>query len=311
MVSDNRRIVLVTRPTRLDDLVTRFNTERQAQFYVERLGVDFDDYLAEQKHYRAAVTQASTALTDIGRVQRLDRKFLPNFVFGPHDAVVVLGQDGLVANTLKYLDAQPVVGVNPDPARWDGALLPFTVADIATIAREVLAGRRPIRQVVMAQASLNTGQTLYGVNDLFIGPRSHVSARYTIRLGDREEAQSSSGVIVSTGLGSSGWLKSIYAGWRATTRALLPADEAPELSPAFPWDAERLHFSVREPFPSRTTFASIVFGRLEAAAKLVLVSQMPEHGVIFSDGIEADYLEFNSGVRAEIGVADKRGHLVV
>ncbi|HKU99597.1 MAG TPA: sugar kinase [Vineibacter sp.] len=311
MATEDRRIVLVTRPTRLDDLITRFNTERQAQFYVERLGVDFSDYLAEQAHYRAAVAQAGTALADVGRVQRLDRKFLPNFVFGPHDLVVVLGQDGLVANTLKYLDTQPVVGVNPDPARWDGVLLPFTVADIGIITRDALAGRRAIRQVVMAQASLNTGQTLYGVNDLFIGPRSHVSARYTIRLGDREEAQSSSGVIVSTGLGSSGWLKSIYAGWRATTRVLLPADEVSEPSPAFAWDAQRLHFSVREPFPSRTTFASIVFGRLEAPAKLVLVSQMPENGVIFSDGIEADYLEFNSGVRAEIGVADKRGHLVV
>ena len=311
MATEDRRIVLITRPTRLDDLVARFNTERQAQFYVERLGTDFGDYFAEQARYRAAVAQTTTALADVGRVQRLERKFLPNFVFGPHDLIVVLGQDGLVANTLKYLDTQSVVGVNPDPARWDGVLLPFTAADVGAIAGEALAGRRPIRQVVMAQASLNTGQTLYGVNDLFIGPRSHTSARYTIRLDDREETQSSSGVIVSTGLGSSGWLKSVHAGWRATTRVLLPADDVAEPSPAFPWDAERLHFAVREPFPSRTTSASIVFGRLEAPATLTLVSQMPENGVIFSDGIEADYLEFNSGVRAEIGVADKRGHLVV
>ncbi|TWT10764.1 sugar kinase [Reyranella sp. CPCC 100927] len=311
MATEDRRIVLVTRPTRLDDLVARFNTERQAQFYVERLGTDFGDYLAEHGRYHAAVAQTTTALADVGRVQRLERRFLPNFVFGPHDLIVVLGQDGLVANTLKYLDTQSVVGVNPDPARWDGVLLPFTAADVGAIAGEALAGRRPIRQVVMAQASLNTGQTLYGVNDLFIGPRSHTSARYTIRLGDHEETQSSSGVIVSTGLGSSGWLKSVYAGWRATTRVLLPADDVAEPSPAFPWDAERLHFAVREPFPSRTTSASIVFGRLEAPATLTLVSQTPENGVIFSDGIEADYLEFNSGVRAEIGVADKRGHLVV
>ncbi len=311
MAIDDRRIVLITRPTRLDELVARFNTERQAQFYVERLGVDFSDYLVEQTGYRDAVARAATALAAVGRVQRLERKFLPNFVFGPDDLIVVLGQDGLVANTLKYLDAQPVIGVNPDPARWDGVLLPFRVADLDRIARDTLAGRRQVRHVVMAQARLNTGQTLYGVNDLFIGPRSHISARYTIRLGEREEAQSSSGVIVSTGLGSSGWLKSIYAGWSATTRVLLPADALQEPSPAFAWDAERLHFAVREPFPSRTTRASLVFGRLEAPATLTLVSQMPENGVIFSDGIEADFLDFNSGVRAEIGVADKRGHLVV
>ena len=38
---------------------------------------------------------------------------------------------------------------------------------------------------------------------------------------------------------------------------------------------------------------------------------MPEHGVIFSDGIEADFLEFNSGTHAVIKVAEKKGMLVV
>jgi hypothetical protein len=42
-----------------------------------------------------------------------------------------------------------------------------------------------------------------------------------------------------------------------------------------------------------------------------LISQMPENGVIFSDGIESDYLEFNSGTLAEIGIAEKKGQLVV
>ncbi len=44
---------------------------------------------------------------------------------------------------------------------------------------------------------------------------------------------------------------------------------------------------------------------------LTLTSQMPEHGVIFSDGIEADYLEFNSGAVAELTIAEKKGMLVV
>ena len=64
----------------------------------------------------------------------------------------------------------------------------------------------------MAKASLNNGQTLYGVNDLFIGPKTHSSARYLIRSGEASEAQSSSGVIVSTGMGSTGWLKSLLTG---------------------------------------------------------------------------------------------------
>lgn len=123
--SDTRKIVLIIRPTRLDELITRFNTVQQAQFYVEHLGADFGDYLTEHSQYRAATGEVEAILRTVGRVQRVDRQYLGNFIFGADDIVVVLGQDGLVANTLKYLDRQHVVGVNPDPKRWDGVLLPF------------------------------------------------------------------------------------------------------------------------------------------------------------------------------------------
>jgi hypothetical protein len=303
--------VLVVRPTRLDDLVVRHNTIQQARFYVEHLGADFSDYLAEHHRYHAAVAQAENLLRDFGRVQKLQRRYLANFIFGPDDAVVVLGQDGLVANTLKYLDGQRVVGVNPDPARWDGALLPFTVDDLPRLMPEELRGKRAIKAVTMAKATLNDGQTLHAVNDLFIGQRSHVSARYRIAVAGHEEQQSSSGIIVSTGLGSTGWLKSVYAGWAAATHTLLKRDVGNIKGDVVAWDADYLQYFVREPFPSRTTQATIVIGRIAHADRMSVVSQMPENGVIFSDGIESDYLEFNSGTLASIGIAAKRGLLVV
>jgi hypothetical protein len=68
---------------------------------------------------------------------------------------------------------------------------------------------------------------------------------------------------------------------------------------------------VREPFPSRTTQANIVIGRIAGVDRMTIVSQMPENGVIFSDGIESDYLEFNSRSIATIGVAEKQGVLTV
>ena len=131
--------------------------------------------------------------------------------------MVTLGQDGLVANTLKYLDGQPVVGVNPDPERWDGRLLPFQVGDLPKIMPGD-AEKRHARSVTMGQAKLNNGRVLYAVNDLFIGPKTHTSARYLIRSGDANETQSSSGVVVSTGMGSTGWLKSLLTGATAITQ---------------------------------------------------------------------------------------------
>src|SRR5208282_4311464 len=108
------KIILVTRPTRLAELKRRFSTRSQAKFYVSHLGQDFSDYDREETEYANSVKHAQQSLTSLGRVQLVERSFLPNFVFGPKDVVVVLGQDGLVANTVKYLDGQPVIGVNPD-----------------------------------------------------------------------------------------------------------------------------------------------------------------------------------------------------
>ena len=325
------KIILVTRPTRLTELKRRFSTRMQAKFYVSHLGQDFSDYDREETEYENAVLQSQQTLSEIGRVQTIDRSFLPNFSFGPNDVVVVLGQDGLVANTVKYLSGQPVVGVNPDPARWDGQLLPFQVRDLGKIIREVFRDVRQKKSVTMAKATLNTGDVMYAVNDIFVGPQSHISARYNISIGGRSENQSSSGIIVSTGLGSTGWLKSLLAGASGITQNINPSAAKPvqrELLPSgkfaqkkppappvlrgeFAWDSQHLCFTVREPFPSKTTSASIVFGRITEKEPLVLVSQMPEHGVIFSDGIEKDFLEFRSGYRAIITIAEKRGCIVV
>jgi NAD kinase len=305
------KIVLVVRRTRLDELIARFNTEDQARFYIEHLGADFSDYQLEDQTYKSAVRHAQDILCQLGRLQVLDRSFVPNFIFGPHDYVVVLGQDGLVANVIKYLDGQPVIGVNPDPKRWEGVLLPFTVPDLGLVLPEVFTRKRTVHNVTMAQATLNTGQVLLGVNDLFLGPRTHTSARYTVRIGDRFEHHSSSGIIISTGLGSTGWLRSILAGATGIASSLTGRSLAVPEKRSFAWDADYLYFSVREPWPSKTSSAEITFGKVTSEQPLIVVSQMAENGVIFSDGIESDFLQFNAGTQAHICVANKKGQLVV
>jgi len=305
------KIILVIRPTRLDELVARFNTVQQAQFYIEHLGADFSDYLAEDHTYKRTVQSVESDLSTLGRVQKLDRSFLPNFLFGNSDTIVVLGQDGLVANTLKYTSSQLVIGVNPDAERWDGVLLPFRPRDIPVIVMEVFSNKRPVKEVTMAKAVLNTGETLYAVNDFFIGPRSHVSARYKIEVDGKQEDQSSSGIIVSTGLGSTGWLKSLLAGATAISSALSHKNMKINQRKAISWDSDFLFYTVREPFPSKTSSASIVFGKVGRRNPLLVHSQMPEHGVIFSDGIESDFLRFNSGTMATILPSERKGRLVV
>lgn len=304
------RIVLITRRTRLQALTARYNTIEQARFQAEHLGMDFEDFLMEDGRYHAAIAKLEALLAARGRLQRLDREFLPNFLFPPDAFVVVLGQDGLVANTLKYLDRQPVLAVNPDPQRWDGVLLPFSVSDVAAVLSEALQEKRPSREVTLGRARLNDGQELLAVNDFYIGARSHVSARYLLSQGARSESQSSSGIIVSTGLGSTGWLRSVLTGAVAVAGGEASARTRQLREQGFPWNAERLVFSVREPFPSRSSQVGLVFGEIDRQEPLKVRSLMPEGGIIFSDGIEADGLEFRSGLEAVIDVAERRGRLL-
>ncbi|HTA64661.1 MAG TPA: sugar kinase [Xanthomonadaceae bacterium] len=310
MEPEDRKIVLVTRRTRLQELVARYNTVEQARFQAEHLGLDFGDFLAEDAAYRTAIRRVEEVLDAQGRLQRLDRGFLPNFLFPPDALVVVLGQDGLVANTLKYLDRQPVLAVNPDLSRFDGVLLPFAPDDLPKLLADVWRGGRPVREVTMAEAKLSDGQRLLAVNDFFVGTRGHVSARYELALGERHERQSSSGLIVSTGLGSTGWLRSVLTGATGIAGGAPSQAIATLRAKGFAWEAQRLVFSVREPFPSRWSQASLVFGDVKPREPLRVRSLMPEGGIVFSDGMEADGLDFRSGLEATIGIAPQRGHLL-
>jgi hypothetical protein len=200
----------------------------------------------------------------------------------------------------------------------DGVLLPFQVDNAADAIRAVLKGRARTRAVAMAQAKLNDGQELLAFNDLFIGVRGHTSARYQIRFGGRQENHSSSGIIISTGAGSTGWLSSLFnmaqgmmAGFGAEPGVEPGGQPAALARPVLDWEAERLVFVVREPFISKTSGAQIVCGMITPEHALQLESQIPEGGVIFSDGVEADYLSFNAGGLATVGLAQRKTHLVV
>jgi NAD kinase len=308
--ASERKIVLVTRKTRLEDLVARYLTAAQARFYVEHLGADFSDYEREHEVYHEQRHATLQVLEQWGRYQVIERGFLPNFIFAPDDIVVALGQDGVVANTMKYLDDHPLIGLNPDPARYDGILLPFAPRDLAKLLPEVATNKRNSQAVTMAEARLSDGQVLHAVNDLFIGARTHVSAIYEIAAGGTTERQSSSGLIVATGLGSTAWFKSIVTGSLAIAGSF---GQPPPLNgyDALPWDAPELRFAVREPFPSRHSQTNLVCGRLAIEEQLRIRSLMAENGVIFSDGVEADRLDFNAGAEVTIGVARRRGRLIV
>jgi hypothetical protein len=302
------RVVFVTRKTGLMLLLERHGTAGQARFYLESRGGSgaappggsFDDFERAHERFVSALDRVLSELPPDQRVTRVDRDELDRFLFAPDDLVLVLGQDGLVPNVAKYLDGQRVIGVNPDPSRWDGVLCrnPPELAARAVAWAAGGGGNFALEQRTMALAEREDGQRLLALNEVFVGHRTHQSARYRLTLGSSVERQSSSGIICATGTGCTGWGRSIAQQRHVDKGLPTPAKAA-------------LAYFVREPFPSVSTGTSLDFGLLEAQQALVVDSEMGEGGTVFADGIESDRLEFLDGHRLTIRVADRALALVV
>ena len=303
------RAIIIRDKTRLEQLIERFNSKAQAKFYIESSGGDFNFYELEHDIFYVALLKVKSDLRGILKHKVINRSFLPTYIFTENDLVLVIGQDGLVANTAKYVNGQPIIGINPDERRYDGVLLKHNPESFKNLLKKVLKNNYETIQVTMAKATLNDGQTLLAFNDFYIGADSHISSRYTIQFGSKKEQQSSSGILVSTGAGSSGWLSSVFN--MANNINNYNKRDKKNLKKTLDWDAQRLAFVVREPFRSKMSQTNIGFGMISPKQKLKIESNMPSKGVIFSDGIETDFLNFNSGSIVEIGIADEKANLIV
>ena len=298
--------IIVKNKTRLESLIERFNTKAQAKFYIERLGGNFEDYVIEHETFHNSLNSLQTQLSKLIKNKTVERIYLPSFIFSEKNLIVVIGQDGLVANTAKYSKSCPIVAVNPDKDRYDGILLPFDTFDFVQGVENVITERYNAKTVRFAEAKLNDGQRLLAFNDLFIGASSHISARYKISFNNKIEEHSSSGLIVSTPAGSTGWLSSIFNMAYGVTSMF-----EKNIKPKRPkLEDNELLFAVREPFQSIRTQTEITAGVIKNNNYLTIESLMPTSGVIFSDGIETDFLKFNSGAIATIGIASETAKLV-
>jgi len=299
--------IIIKNKTRLETLIERFNTKAQAKFYIEGLGGNFEDYVLEHDTFYHSLEKVQARLSTVIKNKIVERPFVPNYIFAANNVIVVIGQDGLVANTAKYSNGIPIIAINPDKQRYDGVLLPFDSSNFIDGIENVLHGNYQHRSMRFAEASLNDGQSLLAFNDLFIGAATHVSARYKITFNDNTEEHSSSGLIVSTKAGATGWLSSIfnmaYGVAGMFEKNIKP--KRPKLN-----DNDLL-FAVREPFQSIKTQTGITAGFLKGTNTLTVESLMPANGVIFSDGIEKDFLHFNSGTVATLRLADKQSKLVM
>jgi NAD kinase len=289
------RVVVVRRRSAYEELIGAHGTRGAAEFFLGTRGQSLEP--VERAHERLAAARAEclAAIPPRWRRAELLRDDLSRFLFEPEDVVVCVGRDGLVANVAKYLDGQTVVGVAGDPESNVGVLTRNAAGDADALVPAAARGEVPVDELTMVECRLDDGSRLVALNEIFLGHRSHQSARYRLRVEGREERQSSSGVVVLTGTGASGWGRSLRLAHRSTLELPEPTEPA-------------LAFFVREAWPSSWTGAELVEGRV--ASGLELVSELDEGGVCFGDGIEDDRLDLGWGRTATVSIARERLRLV-
>jgi NAD kinase len=292
------RVVVVQRRTEYEELVARHSTRQQVGFFLAQRDRTLDEVQQRHAAQQEAAQQVFAAIPLDWRRGEVERDDLSRFVFGPEDVIVAVGQDGLVANVAKYLRGQIVVGINPEPERNPGVLVrhaPGAVEALLPLAVEPTADT-VIQSRVMVSATLDDGQSLSALNEVYVGHRSHQSARYLLRTPKgATERHSSSGVLVGTGTGATGWCRSAWQERKSPVE--LPTPEQASLC-----------WFVREAWPSPATGTERTQGLVRDNQTLAITAESDL--VIFGDGIEGDALSLTWGQTARIGVAATRLRLL-
>lgn len=223
-----------------------------------------------------------------------------------YDAVLSLGGDNSFIYVTHYLDPSiPVIGINSDPGRSLGKLCAWNSSDLARVVRHLQEENYKIEKWPRLQATIDDKSLIPATSEYYFGEdRSKDMSRHVLIHRGKQYEQKSSGIILATGAGSTGWRSSAgryrhpFGNQFNRTRA-------------------QGRFIVREPFQPNTfrfyldqlTGEQRYTGKLEPGEEIILHSLNDGKGYATADSWE-EYA-FPRGSTAVVKISDQPLRVIV
>ncbi|MEM3431616.1 MAG: NAD(+)/NADH kinase [Candidatus Micrarchaeia archaeon] len=185
------------------------------------------------------------------------------------DLVISVGGDGTFIDASHLIkDDTFILGVNSDPLSSEGAHTNVTRKDFEKRILQIIEGDFAVEKWTRLEVTINSSKKKeYALNEIYIGA-SHIynTSRYSLFVNGRWERQKSSGILISTGCGSTAWYSS--AGGRP-----------------FGKTAKEGRFIVREPYCGRLICGRTISGIIKEGEELKIKSEMRD-GMIAIDSFK-------------------------
>lgn len=243
-------------------------------------------------HY-TALNHVRKILESLGiPYQRVYQPYAAFDEFNDRDLIIAVGGDGTILNTAHFmLGETPLLTVKSEP-KSIGGLCVINYTEFEEAVRNILAGKFKTEKWARIEGKIGN-RTDFALNEILIGPKYRSgAARYEINFNGKKEAQLSSGIIISTGSGSSAWYRHIAGN-----------------EGAFPRDADELKFIATE-YNTENGY-KLANGIFKPGDILKIKSLMSINGAVSFDGDSNKRMyKFLTGNEIEISIAKKPLHVI-
>jgi len=196
--------------------------------------------------------------------------------FSDLDLIITIGGDGTFIRAAHFIKEAFILGINSEPENSEGALKSLKENEIEKL-KEILNGKYSILERDRMQISIDGKSISYPIlNEVYFGAEHQFhTSRYVLEFNGEKEEQRSSGVLISTGSGSTAWYKS--------------AGGTP-----FQADSKKLKFLVREPYSGKIFKPKIMHGEIHENQKIKIISKKHAEQIFAIDSNLIFPFNFNS-----------------